>query len=133
MLASVTADSFREKFPEFADASVYSDARVSFWLGFAVKMTESRRWDESGFRDEAVMFRTAHHLSVQAQTDASGDAGAGLASGAMTSESQSVGGVSYSNGYDGSAYAGQGQLGTTMYGRNYLDLARLVGMGGVQL
>ena len=133
MSVNVTAASFRQNFPEFADASVYPDARVDFWLNFAIKRTESRRWDESGFREEGVCFLTAHYLTVALQAADSGDGGAGLAAGAMTSESQSVDGVSYSNGYDGSAYAGEGQLGTTAYGRSFLDLARLIGMGGVQL
>ena len=133
MPASVTSDSFRATFPEFANADVYPDARVSFWLNLAVKLTESRRWDESGFRDEAVCFVTAPHLTLATQAAESGDGGAGLAAGAKTSESQSVGGASYSDGYDGSAYAGAGQYAATAYGRQYLDLARLVGMGGVQM
>ncbi|MBQ8091385.1 MAG: DUF4054 domain-containing protein [Pyramidobacter sp.] len=133
MSVNVTPDSFRANFPEFADADVYSDARVAFWLNFAVKRTESHRWDESGFRDEAVQFLTAHYLTVEVQAAAAGDGGASLAAGVKTSESQSAGGVSYSDGYDGSAYTGEGQLSTTLYGRNFLDLAALVGMGGVQL
>lgn len=133
MSVNVTAASFRQNFPEFADASVYPDARVDFWLNFAIKRTESRRWDESGFRDEAVCFLVAHHLTMEAQAVAGGDGGAGMAAGAKTSESQNVGGVSYSDGYDGSAYTGAGQYAATLYGRQYLDLAKLVGMGGVQL
>lgn len=125
-----SASSFREAFPEFSDAGVYSDARVVFWLGFAEKFTASKRWDACGFRDEGVQLLAAHYLSVE---HAANSGAGGAASGALTGESQSAGGVSYSNSYDGSAYAGAGQLASTRYGLQYLDLCRMVGMGGVQL
>jgi len=53
--------------------------------------------------------------------------------GAVTSESQSIGDTSYSQGYNMSAYANNGQMAATVYGQMYLDLVRIVGAGAVQL
>ncbi len=127
----VNVNSFRENFPEFRDTDVYTDARLSFWLNYAEKYTESNRWKASGFRLEGLQLLAAHYLTME--HDALSGSGTGAASGPLTGQSQSADGLSFSESYDCSAYAGLGQLAATSYGRLFLDLARLVGMGGVQL
>lgn len=132
----MTAEEFRTAYPVFADTEQYPDARVEYWLSFAAVMTSSRRWKCTGLRDHAQGLLVAHYMSI-AETARDPATGAATiptaAAGAKTSESQNADGVSYSDGYDASAYAGDGQLAGTWYGQQFLDLRRLVGAGGLQL
>lgn len=131
----MTIEEFREAFAPFADSEKYPDTRVSSWMAFAEQMTDSRRWKCSGLRDRAIGFLTAHYLQIAEQRDElTGEAAIPTAAaGAKTSESQSADGVSYSDGYDATAYTGAGQLASTWYGQMFLDLKNIVGLGGFQV
>lgn len=131
----MTAEEFRTAYPIFGDPEQFPDARVDYWLSFAAVMTSSRRWKCSGLRDHAQGLLVAHYMTVCEQRDPVTGAVAAPAgaAGAKTSESQSADGVSYTDGYDASAYTGDGQLAGTWYGQQFLDLRRLVGAGGMQL
>jgi hypothetical protein len=128
----VSVGGFRAAFPAFSDADAYPDARVEFWLGLAQKMLSRARWG-SVYCEGAYLY-AAHGLTVErrASGGAGGDGDAGSV-GAVTSESQAIGGMSYSQSFDTSAYAGGGQMASTVYGQQYLDLVRVIGAGGVQL
>ena len=132
---SLDVAAFRAAYPPF-DSTRYPDARVSYWLDFAAVMVNSRRWQRSGLQDYGQGLLTAHYLQTMERYDAASDAYSlptGGGSGAATSQSQSADGVSWSEGYDASAYDGGGQLGSTTYGRQFLDLRALIGAGGMQL
>jgi hypothetical protein len=118
---------FRAAFPAFIDTSVYPDARVQFWLNLALKLLNRSRW--GNLYDEGVYLFAAHGLTMENNSLKSGDSGAG---GAVTSESQSIDGMSYSLSFDTSAYTGSGQMSATIYGQQYLDLVRVIGAGGTQ-
>lgn len=133
---SLDVAAFRAAYPPFADATQYPDARVTYWLDFAAVMVNSRRWQRSGLQDYGQGLLAAHYLTVMERYDAASGAyslPSGTGSGAATSQSQSADGVSWSEGYDAGAYAGDGQLASTAYGRQFLDLRALVGAGGMQL
>lgn len=133
---SLDVAAFRAAYPPFADATQYPDARISYWLTFAATMVNSRRWQRSGLQDYGQGLLTAHYLTMMERYDSSTGTyslPSGTGSGAATSQSQSADGVSWSEGYDASAYAGDGQLGATSYGQQFLDLRALVGAGGMQL
>ncbi|MDR1495644.1 MAG: DUF4054 domain-containing protein [Clostridiales Family XIII bacterium] len=120
-------EGFRAAFPAFIDTGVYSDARVQFWLNLALKLLNRARW--GNLYDEGVYLFSAHGLTMEHRSLTFGDAGG---SGAVTSESQSIGNMSYSQSYDASAYSGGGQMSSTIYGQQYLDLVRIIGAGGTQ-
>lgn len=132
----MTVDEFRVAYPAFADADGYTAARIEYWLHFAEVMTNSRRWIRSGLRDQGIGLLTAHYMSI---SETAKDAVTGAASiptagaGAKISDSQTADGVSYTEGYDSTAYAGAGQLASTWYGQQFLDLRSLIGAGGFQL
>lgn len=133
---SMDVAAFRAAYPPFADATRYPDARITYWLDFAAVMVNSRRWQRSDLQDYGQGLLTAHYLQTMERYDAASGAYSlptGTASGAVTSQSQSADGVSWSEGYDASAYASDGQLATTVYGRQFLDLRALIGAGGMQL
>lgn len=133
---SLDVAAFRAAYPPFADVTQYPDARISYWLSFAAVMVDSRRWIRSGLQDYGQGLMTAHYLTMMERYDsATGTYSlpSGTGSGAATNQSQSADGVSWSEGYDAGAYAGDGQLGATAYGRQFLDLRALIGAGGMQL
>lgn len=133
---SMDVATFRVAYPPFADSQQYPDARISYWLDFSAIMVSGRRWQRSGLQDYGQGLLTAHYLMTMERYDSatgSYSLPTGGGSGAATSQSQSADGVSWSEGYDASAYAGDGQLGTTAYGRQFLDLRALIGAGGMQL
>lgn len=114
---------FKTVFPEFNDAAVYPDGRVSFWLGLAEKLIDRERWGRYDLYEEGVLFLAAHNLAVERSSVAAG----GAATGPVTSQSQTVDKLSWSESRDVSAYADAGILGSTVYGQQYLDLCRLIG------
>jgi len=130
-MADFDVDTFRENFPEFASTTKYTDEMIEFWSGLADKLLDTTRWTYLGIRTEGISLFTAHQITLAAMNEE--DAAAGVAPGRSTrpTSSESVGGVSVS--YDGasSAELNGGHWNETVYGRQYLRLARIAGMGGV--
>ena len=132
---SLDVAAFRAAYPAFSNPTIYTDARIDYWLTFAVIMVSGRRWQRSGMQDYGQGLLVAHYLTIADRYDA--QTGTYLpamgAGGAATSESQSADGVSWSEGRDASAYKDDGQLASTWYGQQFLDLRYLIGAGGMQL
>ena len=124
----ISVEGFRDAFPQF-DIDTYPDVRVQFWMRLAQKLLNKKRW--GNLLEEGLYLFMAHNLTVENQIVNAGTGGGSI--GAVTSESQSIGDTSFSQGYDTSAYSKDGQMAATVYGQQYLDLVRIVGAGGVQL
>ncbi len=130
----MTPAEFRAICPEFADPAKFPDAQVQFWLTAAENQCDPSRWGNQ--LDMGIMFLTAHRLTLAAaaaqKTDGTG--GMDAAAGAVISESKSVGGVSKSIGRAGAASTGDpnaGQYNDTSYGKQYWDMVRTIGAGGL--
>ncbi|MDD3310957.1 DUF4054 domain-containing protein [Pseudodesulfovibrio sp.] len=125
---------FREAFPAFT-AELHPDARVAFHLRMAGLRLPSDRWGEL-LEDGTGLF-VAHHLTLEAKMNQATDGTGGMdaAAGTLASESKTVGPVSKSKAYTNAATAepGAGHWNATIYGQQFRDLARIVGMGGLQL
>lgn len=117
---------FRIDFPEFADSAVYTDGMIAFWDGIAAKSVDATRWGD--LYSQGVALFVAHNITLQSRSIAGG--GAGVA-GAVASKSVGSVSVSYDNAIAQLSNAGQWAL--TIYGQQYLQLARLFGAGAVQL
>lgn len=123
---------FREAFPYFTEER-FSDARLSFWLKFAMKQLPEKRWEE--LWDEGCYLFMAHYLSLEALAgkSAAGTGGVEAAAGAVVSSSKSVGGVSKSESRAGAAATGDqaaGQWNDSIYGRQLWQLICIIGAGG---
>lgn len=118
---------FRTNFPEFTSATVYPDQVITFWSGLADKMLTVERWGD--FLTEGLQLLTAH-LLVLATLNSTTPAGTvpGRSTGLLSS--QGVGGVSVSFDNAASLIEGGGHYNETIYGRQFLSLARIVGTGG---
>lgn len=114
---------FRLDFPLFADTTKYPDAMVTFWGNIAEKQIIEDRWGD--IYTQAVELYTAHSLVLA--TDAKIGKTTGL------QNSKAVGDVSV--GYDTTSTIelNAGHWNLTIYGRQFIRLARMYGAGCVQL
>lgn len=126
------ATTLRTDFPEFADGTKYPTGTVNFWLSVGAKLLNAERWGE--LLDHGLELFTAHHLVVSARdvTAAAGGKGVpGTASGVVSSKSVGNLSLSYDTGAGIEENAGHWNLST--YGTQFINLARMVGAGPVQL
>lgn len=125
------ATQFRQDFPEFADTTKYPDSAVNLWLALASKTLAEDRWCD--YLDIGTELFVAHNLALAAgnQLAASTGGAPGQIKGPVTSKSVDK----VSVGYDSGAVALQdgGFFNLTTYGIQFLQYARMVGTGGIQL
>lgn len=112
---------FRAAYPEFADAIRYPDQSIAAQLTVAAIRLPSDRWDT--LLDTGVGLFVAHALSVI-------NRGASIIA---PQSSKAVDKVSVS--YDTAAVSlvDGGYWNATAYGIQFLQLARMIGAGGIQL
>lgn len=128
------AAKLREAFPEFADATQYPDAQVNYWLDFGKLMLRPERWKEA--LPYGLVLFAAHNLALWRQdmnaVNRSGIPGVpGLSSGATTSKSVDKVSVSYDQNVG--LIEGAGHWNLTVYGKRFIQMARMMGAGGIQL
>jgi hypothetical protein len=123
---------FRTNFPEFADQSVYPLTLIIFWAGIGDTMLNTDRWGD--IRDQGLQLYVAHEitLSVRNQSVGAIPGGApGLGAGVISNIS--VGGISVGIDTQASIESYSGHYNETNYGRQFIRLAKMVGMGGAQV
>lgn len=128
---TVTSTSFRADLPEFSDITRFPDATVNFWLGIGTKLLDATRWGD--LLDFGLELFTAHNLSLSLQGVQSASTGnaPGIQTGAVSGKSVDKVSVSY----DSSAglIEGAGNYNLTTYGTRFIQLANMIGAGGIQL
>lgn len=125
------AAAFRAMFPEFGDATSFPDSLVSTWLNVAALRVNAERWGD--LTDTGLGYLTAHQLTLAKRNQlavAMGDT-PGQVSGPVAGKS--VGKVSVNYFSPISALEGGGTWNVTDYGTQFIQLARLIGVGGAQL
>jgi hypothetical protein len=139
----MTAAQFRQAFTEFGSTATYPDSMITFWLGVAAVLIPQSTWGPPAdpyvnpptmVYDIGVLNYVAHQISLEARAIATTAAGAipgGTPSGPVSSES--VGGVSRSYDADATLLESGGDWNRTTYGVRFLQLARLMGKGPVQI
>lgn len=125
------AAKFRASFPEFADAEQYPDPQVNYWLEFGVLMLRPQRWGEA--LRYGLEFFAAHNLALWRQDMNAARKGGvpGLSTGATSSKAVDKVSVSYDQNVG--LVEGAGHWNLTIYGKQFIQLARMMGAGGVQL
>lgn len=122
---------FRADFPEFASTSAYPAGTVAFYLGIAGAMLNADRW--GALLDYGTALFIAHHLALSARDQNTVAAGGvpGTVSGPLASKSVDKVASSYDTGAVSLTDGGFWNL--TSYGIRFLQTARLIGAGGIQL
>jgi hypothetical protein len=122
---------FRKAFPEFADIAKYPDEQITFWAELAEAQVKESRWCAQVTKGRQLY--VAHEITLAAQNAKAGEIGGtpGMSSGPVNSKT--VGSVSV--GYDTTAGSEKdgGYWNLTVYGKQFLRLARIFGAGCVQL
>ena len=127
---TVTAQSFRTDFPEFADTTLYPDLEINYYLAEAGLMLNPCRW--STMLDNATELYVAHFMVLRsaALQEAANGAIPGQSRGPIQSERVDKVGASYTaDGFEMDA----GQWNLTVYGTRLFRLIRMFGAGGAQV
>lgn len=120
---------FRLDYPQFANDTVYTDNMCTYWSTLAEKLHSPARFGD--VYTNIIELYTAHCITLQAGEIAVANNGgfpAGMA-GAVTSKR--VGNVSVNYDQQYSFENNGGWFNSTMYGRQYLQLAKMYGKGGM--
>lgn len=125
------ATKFRQDFPEFADVTKYPDYAVNLWLSLASTTLPADRWCD--YLDIGMELFTAHNLALAAGNQATAAVGGapGQVKGPLTSKAVDKVSVGYDSG--AAALEDGGFFNLTTYGIQFLQLARMIGSGGIQL
>lgn len=128
---AVTAATFRQHLPEFANGKRFPDAVIDYGLSIAVKLVNSSRWGT--LTDHGVEQMTAHFLTLErrAMDEAQNGASPGMASGMINSKSVDKVSIGYDTSSTMASDASHWNL--TIYGLRYIRLARLMGKGPIQV
>jgi hypothetical protein len=121
---------FRSHFPEFTDETLYPDAQIVFWSGIGTARLNVIRWDT--LLTHGIELLTAHYLVIAVRNAKSADGG-NIPGGAAGVSNKAIGGASI--GYDTAAtnLEDAGNFNLTTYGREFIKLARIVGIAGLQI
>jgi len=122
---------FRLDFPEFGNATTYPNPMLNFWSSIGVKLISEDRMGD--LYNQAISLFVAHNITLQAGNIKAATAGGvpGQASGAT--QSKSVGSVSVSYDTSASMEPNAGHWNQTLYGRQYIQLTRLLSKVAYQL
>jgi hypothetical protein len=141
-----TVDQFVEDFKEFADEALYPQETVQYWLDVAGLMLTGR-WDDCYVGRNTNSVKTmlylgaelfaAHNMALAGRDLAAakngGGAGIASATGAGAVAAKAVDQVSISYDVQATAVSGAGAYNLTTYGTRFIQMARMVGAGGLQV
>jgi len=128
----LTVQGFRAAFPQFTE-ELFADGRVGFYLRLAEKQLDRERWDDWWI--DGCFLHAAHHLTLEREANKAKDGTGGIAAaaGPVIGSSKTVGGVSKSENRAGAAATANlnaGHWNDTIYGKQYWQMAQIVGAGG---
>lgn len=115
---ALVLSTFRAHFPEFCDVAAFPDSMLTLWASVGEQRISAERF--GGLYDHATELFVAHNLKLSV-----------AAGGAVASKT--VGSVSISYDTQGSMLKDAGHWNQTVYGRQFVQLMRLIGGGCVQL
>lgn len=122
---------FRQSFEEFADPGIYSTGRLTRLANAALLQMDAGRWDT--WLDMGTDYFVAHKLTLEDRARARADVGGdpGLINGPQTAKA--VGEASAT--YDATSVVVEnaGEFNLTVYGLEWIRLARMIGAGPLQV
>lgn len=125
-----TAAAFRADCPAFADAEMFPDDSILFWLSAACLLL-THRW--GNMRGLATILFVEHNLALEAfaQNTAASGGIPGIGLGMVASQAAKAVSISYDTGMAGEEGAGVWNL--TTYGQRLYRLMMMFGAGPIQL
>lgn len=128
---TATVASFRTNFPAFADGTRFPNSMIQYNLDLSLKFINAARWGTVA--DDGSYLFAAHQCVLERKS--MDEADAGLAPGQSTGmiNNKSVDKVSIGYDTQGGAEADAGHWNLTTYGTRFIRMARMMGMGGIQI
>ncbi len=122
---------FRTAFPEFADTTVYPTPTIQFYVDIAELMVKECVWKRMWAK--GVNLYVAHELVLAAQNAKAAQVGGSPGQQGGIANTKTVGSVTV--GYDAatSTEKDAGWWNLTIYGKQFIRLARIFGAGVYQL
>ena len=122
---------FRLDFPEFDADPPYTDSMITYWSTLAEKLHAEPRF--TVVYNNIIELYTAHCITIQAQEIATANAGGAPTGLSGVVSSKEVGDAQIQ--YDTTSAIEQdaGWFNLTVYGRQYLRLAKMYGKGGMMI
>jgi hypothetical protein len=127
---TITVSDFRASFPAYADPTVYPDTQVQFYIDFAYLMLRPERWGT--VIDQGASLFVAHFLSTDALAKAAGIGGV-PGTGVGVVDAGTIDKVTFGKNVDAVMEPDAGHWGMTIYGLQFLRLARMMGAGPIQV
>lgn len=129
-MSFVVAD-FRKTFPEFTSTEMYPDSLIAGWATIAERLVNCRIW-----RNETTLginLYVAHEITLETQSIQAAKIGGTPGSQSGPVNTKTVGSVTV--GYDSQQAAEKdaGWWNLTVYGKQFIRLARIFGARAVQL
>lgn len=128
---TISAGQFRLNFPVFKSEANYPVGVIEFYLVLAYLLLNAERW--STMLDYGVQFFVAHNITLERAAQAAANKGQAPGTAAGPVASKGAGPLSIAWDTTSGAELDAGHWNDTSYGRRYIRLARIVGIGGVQL
>lgn len=122
---------FRSMFPEFADEQKYPDIMLDTWSAVAVTQLNENRWGD--LYNQGIRLYTAHNIVLSRKNLVAAEKGKDPGGQSGILSSKSVGDVSGSYDTHAVTFENAGNFNLTTYGRDFWQLAQIVGMGGEQV
>lgn len=127
---TVTADSFRKHYREFADPVLYDGEDIDYYIGIAYSLLNANRW--GNLLDYGIELWVAHNLALSGEKK---EDDADLANFSGPTTSQHVGEVGFTSSpqFILQGLKDIGLFAKTTYGIQYWQMAEKIGAGGVQI
>ncbi len=122
---------FRAAFTEFTDTAKYPDALVSFWATLATAQVNADRWGTQ--TTLGIQLYVAHEITLEAQSQASAAIGGVPGAQSGPTNTKTVGSVTIGYDTDQTKEKDAGFWNLTVYGKQFIRLARIFGAGVIQL
>lgn len=128
---TLVVSKFRTEFPEFADTTVYTDQMITFWAGFAEVQVRQCVWNSQW--QSGVKLYVAHEITIEAQSKKAASLGGVPGTSGGIANTKTVGSVTV--GYDAATTTEKdaGWWNRTIYGQQYIRLARIFGARALQV
>jgi hypothetical protein len=127
----MNVDAFRLNFPEFSDVGDYPSSMITFWSNAGELLLSVERWGD--IYNLGLSLFVAHNISLARENKNSAISGGATGQTSGATASKSVGSVSVSYDTAGSMEQSAGHWNQTSYGRQYIRLARNIGIVAIQL
>lgn len=130
-MATFTIQQFRAAFTEFGNTTKYPDSLISFWANLATDMVPQSKWKNQWLM--GVNLYIAHEVTLAAQSAQVAANGGTPGQNSGIANAKTVGSVNISYDSQANSEKNAGYWNLTVYGKQFIRLARIFGAGAIQL